>query len=83
MLRRFTGWCLLFWSALVFAVDNDNGDLPLEGERQISFETSEATWLSLDVSPDGATLVIEILGDLYTLPVAGGNAEPLTLDLFN
>lgn len=38
----------------------------------------EATWMSLDVSPDGATLVFDILGDLYTLPVGGGEATRIT-----
>lgn len=52
--------------------------LPLEPERTIEFETGEVTWLSLDVSPDGKTLVIEALGDLYLLPSEGGSAKPLT-----
>lgn len=38
----------------------------------------EATWMSLDVSPDGTTLVFDILGDLYTLPVDGGEATRIT-----
>ena len=41
--------------------------LPLEPTRRIEFETDEATWLSLDVSPDGQSLLLEIAGDLYTL----------------
>ncbi len=38
--------------------------LPLEPTRTISFETSEGAWLSLDVAPDGQTIVFELLGDL-------------------
>ncbi len=30
--------------------------------------------MSLDVSPDGQTLVFDLLGDLYTMPIAGGKA---------
>jgi CubicO group peptidase (beta-lactamase class C family)/imidazolonepropionase-like amidohydrolase/Tol biopolymer transport system component len=45
--------------------------------RTIAFTTTEGTWVSLDVSPDGRTLVFELLGELYTLPVAGGRAQPL------
>ena len=53
--------------------------LPLKTTRKIEFTTDEGTWLSLDVSPDGATIVFELLGDLYTLPVAGGEATRLPL----
>src|SRR6267143_1005325 len=52
--------------------------LPLKMARTVSFETTEATWMSLDVSPDGKTIVFELLGDLYTLPVAGGTATRIT-----
>ncbi len=52
--------------------------LTLKPARTIEFTTDEGTWLSLDVSPDGQTLVLELLGDLYTLPIAGGDAKPLT-----
>ncbi len=44
----------------------------------LRFETDEATWMSVDVSPDGRTLVFDILGDLYTLPVSGGAATRIT-----
>ncbi len=33
--------------------------------------------MSVDISPDGSTLVFDLLGDLYLLPVAGGTATPL------
>jgi len=42
--------------------------------REVAFETSEGTWMSVDVSPDGRTLVFDLLGDLYTMPIAGGRA---------
>ncbi len=51
--------------------------LPLEPTREIRFTTSEGSWISVDISPDGATLVFDLLGDLYTLPVDGGAATPL------
>lgn len=47
-------------------------------EKQLSFTTSEGTWLSLDIFPDGRRLVFELLGDLYTLPISGGRADALT-----
>jgi Tol biopolymer transport system component len=52
--------------------------LPLKAERTITFETSEGTWLSLDVSPDGQQIVFELLGDLYTVPITGGTATPIS-----
>ncbi len=49
--------------------------LPLKPTRKIEFTTDEGTWLSLDVSPDGKTIVFELLGDIYTLPIEGGPAK--------
>ena len=55
--------------------------LPLQPDRTIEFTTDEGTWLSLDVSPDGKTIVFEMLGDLYALPIAGGEAKAITTGL--
>src|SRR5215831_9069847 len=49
--------------------------LSLKSDRKIEFTTDEGTWLSLDVSPDGKTVVFELLGDIYTLPIEGGKAK--------
>ncbi len=46
--------------------------------RTLRFTTNEGTWMSLDVSPDGRTIVFDLLGDLYTLPIAGGTATRIT-----
>src|SRR5678816_1270749 len=53
-------------------------DLELVPTRSINLDTDEGTWISLDVSPDGRTIVFDLLGDLYTIPVSGGAATPLT-----
>jgi len=52
--------------------------LPLVPTRTVSFDVSEGTWLSLDLFPDGQTIAFELLGDLYTMPVAGGTATRIT-----
>lgn len=53
-------------------------DLPLKPQRTIQFTTTEGTWTSLDVSPDGKTIVFDMMGDLFTVPVAGGKATAVT-----
>ncbi|MBI1967152.1 MAG: PD40 domain-containing protein [Gemmatimonadetes bacterium] len=55
--------------------------LPLEPSRNAEFTATRGTWLSLDVSPDGKTIVFDLLGDLYTVPIAGGTATRLTSGL--
>jgi Tol biopolymer transport system component/imidazolonepropionase-like amidohydrolase len=52
--------------------------LPLTPAKPLKFTTDEGTWLSLDVSPDGRTIVFELLGDIYTLPIEGGKATRIT-----
>jgi imidazolonepropionase-like amidohydrolase/Tol biopolymer transport system component len=52
--------------------------LPLITTRTLKFTTTEGTWISLDLSPDGRTLIFELLGDLYTLPITGGAATRIT-----
>lgn len=39
--------------------------------------TDEGTWMNLDVSPDGKTIVFDLLGDIYKMPITGGKAIPL------
>jgi CubicO group peptidase (beta-lactamase class C family)/imidazolonepropionase-like amidohydrolase/Tol biopolymer transport system component len=48
---------------------------PAPAMRHIEFTTSEGTWLSVDVSSEGQHIVFELLGDLYTMPIAGGDAR--------
>src|SRR5688572_19822990 len=56
----------------------DTSKLPLKPARTISFTTDEGTWMSVDVSPDGRSIVFDLLGDLYTLPIEGGRAMRVT-----
>src|SRR5688572_1308857 len=52
--------------------------LPLKASRTISFTTDEGTWTSLDVSPDGRTVVFDLAGDIWVIPITGGVARRLT-----
>ena len=45
---------------------------------EIQFETSEGTWMAVDVSPDGKQIVFDMLGDIYLMPISGGEAKALT-----
>jgi hypothetical protein len=40
--------------------------------------------MSLDISPDGEKIVFDLLGDIYMMPISGGNFvfEGLTAGVF-
>ena len=40
--------------------------------REVRIDTDEGSWMNVDVSPDGRTLAFDLLGDIYTMPIAGG-----------
>ncbi|MGE3617203.1 MAG: hypothetical protein AB7L66_15135, partial [Gemmatimonadales bacterium] len=46
--------------------------------KDIAFEVTEGTWMSVSVSPDGRTILFDHLGHIYEMPVAGGTARRLT-----
>lgn len=45
--------------------------------RELEFETDEGTWITVDVSSDGKSIVFDLLGDIYLLPIGGGEAKLL------
>jgi Tol biopolymer transport system component len=48
--------------------------------RDIDFDTSEGTWMNVDLSPDGKWIVFDLLGHVYRMGASGGKAECLTQD---
>ncbi len=55
-----------------------NVNAPPGVAKTAQIDVKTGTWMSVDVSPDGKTIVFDLLGDLYTLPIAGGEAKALT-----
>ena len=55
-------------------VSNPEGDWNF---KEVKLSTDEGTWMNLDVSPDGKTIVFDLLGDIYKMPIAGGKATIL------
>lgn len=53
----------------------------IEAARTASIDVTEGTWMNVDVSPDGTTVVFDLLGDLYTMPIEGGEAKAVTSGL--
>lgn len=45
---------------------------------KMEFDTSEGTWMNLDVSPDGQRIVFDLLGDIYVMPIEGSATTPAT-----
>lgn len=43
----------------------------------LEFDATEGTWMTVDVSPDGREIVFDLLGDIYKMPIQGGNATLL------
>lgn len=59
-------------------VNNPEGDWNF---KDISLKTDEGTWMNLDVSPDGKTIVFDVLGDIFIMPITGGKAKALRTGL--
>ncbi len=89
-MRKLFVFLLTTVSLLVLAQDEKKSDadttkekkatkeLPLEPERTIRLKTTEGTWISLDVHPNGQEIIFDMMGDLYTLPISGGKAKQIT-----
>lgn len=49
--------------------------------QSIDLDLTEGTWMDVDVSPDGQTLAFSLLGDLYVMPIGGGEARNISSGL--
>jgi Tol biopolymer transport system component len=45
---------------------------------EVPIDVDEGTWMAVDVSPDGREIAFDLLGDVYVLPIEGGEATALT-----
>lgn len=69
--------CLISWSPLFAQDEWDVTNPDLGDTTNVTFTTEEGTWMNLDVSPDGSQIVFDLLGDIYLLPIDGGQASLL------
>ena len=86
MQRTLLSLILLFISP-VFAEDSteesaDNVKWEVSSDqyhtREINIDTTETTWSNVTVSADGKTVVFDMLGDIFSVSMDGGEATALT-----
>lgn len=58
--------------------DSPAVDPAAQPNTPVEFEVTEGTWTNLDVSPDGQSVVFDLLGHIYVVPMTGGDAVALT-----
>ncbi|HEX8333135.1 MAG TPA: amidohydrolase, partial [Segetibacter sp.] len=70
-------FCTSFTSS--FSQDKKKWDVnnPGGNYKDVSFTTNEGTWMNVDVSPDGKEIIFDLLGDIYSMPINGGEAKVL------
>ena len=59
--------------------EKDSWDVSaIPGEpRDVTIDTRTGSWMSVDVSPDGQSVAFDLLGDIYILPIGGGEAKSI------
>lgn len=80
MILALSGLWLLGASGMVGAQELRLGAEAVASDRvQIEVTMTEGTNMAATLSPDGNTLILSVQGVLWSLPVAGGEATPLTV----
>ena len=80
---------LMIWTLAMSAEDADstsagpdfeNWDVTVQygSADTVTFSVNEGSWMNLDVSPDGTEIVFDMLGDIYKMPITGGEATLLS-----
>ncbi|MDO6445204.1 amidohydrolase family protein [Colwellia sp. 1_MG-2023] len=49
--------------------------------KTANIDVTQGTWMNVDISPDGKNIVFDLLGDIYTMPITGGEAKALMTDI--
>ncbi len=49
--------------------------------EKVRINTQSGTLMNISVSPDGKTVLFDLLGDIYSMPISGGKAKKLTPDI--
>jgi Tol biopolymer transport system component/imidazolonepropionase-like amidohydrolase len=50
-------------------------------KQDVTIDVDEGTWMNVDLAPDGREIAFDLLGDIYVMPVTGGEARALTHDV--
>jgi Tol biopolymer transport system component/imidazolonepropionase-like amidohydrolase len=66
-------------NAIAEEEEQDDWDVnAIPGEsRDVAIDTRTGSWMSVDVSPDGQSIAFDLLGDIYVLPIEGGEAKSI------
>ncbi len=59
-------------------INKKSKNLPMNPGRTVEIESNEGTWMSVDVSPDGSKIAFDFMGDIYEIPISGGEAIQIT-----
>ncbi|MCH8249451.1 MAG: PD40 domain-containing protein [Proteobacteria bacterium] len=82
--KKFLGAAIVLLPLTAVAAEEeqewDVNSIPGES-RDITIDTRSGSWMSVDVSPDGKSVAFDLLGDIYVLPIEGGDAQSINSGL--